>query len=121
MTKETLLEVLSAVVFCALAVALINPMHFWMPSMAHMTVLALAAVAFAAFAVFVLRESARDERDEAHRALAGRAAFFAGSLVLILGILTQQSSGTIDPWLVAGLIAMVIAKVGVLVWSTHFR
>ena len=82
-------EIFSALVFCAIAVLLLNPMDFWMPSMAHMTVLAVGAAAFGAFAIFVLRERAEDERDEVHRALAGRAAFLAGSGVLILGIWPQ--------------------------------
>jgi hypothetical protein len=120
MTKEMWIEVGSAVVFCVLALLLINPMHFWMPTMSHMTVLGLAAIALAAFIVFVLRESAQDERDDTHRAMAGRAAFLAGSAVLILGIIVQNASHQIDTWLVATLIAMVLAKVVARMWSRWY-
>src|SRR3990167_11474547 len=94
MTKEMMFEVGSAVVFCALAVLLINPTSFWMPTMAHTTVLTLAAVAFGALVIFVLREHARDERDEEHRSAAGHAAFLAGSAVLIIGIAVQDRKST---------------------------
>ena len=121
MTRETLPELVSAIVFCALAVLLINPTGLWMPSMAHMTMLTLAAVAFGALVLFVLRESAQDERDETHRSIAGRVAFLSGSAVLIIGIAVQNTSHHIDPWLVGALIAMVIGKVGTRIWSTLYR
>lgn len=121
MTRDTIPEILSALAFCAIAVLLLNPLDFWMPSMAHMTVLAVGAAAFGAFAIFVLRERAGDERDEAHRALAGRAAFLAGSGVLILAIALQSMTYEVDSWLVWALIAMVLAKIGVRIWSTLYR
>lgn len=120
MTKEFLPEIISAIIFCALALLLINPMHLWMPSMSHMTTVGLATIALAAFVVFVLREHARDERDDTHRAIAGRAAFLAGSAVLIVGIIVQNASHTVDSWLVGALIAMVLAKVGARIWSTWY-
>ena len=121
MMKDTVLEVVSAAAFCVLALLLINPMHLWMPSMSHMATLSLAAVALAAFIVFILREGSRDERDDAHRAIAGRAAFLAGSLVLMLGIIVQNTTESIDPWLVGALIAMVVGKVGTRIWTTRYR
>ena len=121
MTKEMMFEVGSAVVFCALAVLLINPTNFWMPTMAHMTVLTLAAVAFGAFVIFVLREHARDERDEEHRSAAGHAAFLAGSAVLIIGIAVQNVVHQVDAWLIGALIAMVVAKVGTRIWNTLYH
>ena len=121
MTRETIPEIVSALVFCVLALLLINPMGLWMPSMAHMTVVTLAAVAFGVLIIFVLRESARDEREEIHRSAAGRVAFLAGSAVLITGIAVQNAAHRIDPWLVGTLIAMVLAKVGTRIWSTLYR
>ena len=120
MTKDILPEIVSAVVFCAIAIAIINPMNLWMPSMAHMTMLALGAVAFGAFAIFAVREVAGDERDDAHRAFSGRMAFLAGSAVLLLGI-ALQSKGHVDPWLVYALIAMVVGKTAARMWSRLYR
>src|SRR3989338_10042297 len=110
MTKDTIPEILSALIFCAIAVLLLNPMDFWMPTMTHMTILAAGAAAFGAFAIFVLRERAVDERDDAHRSAAGRAAFLTASAVLILGIATQSMEHAVDYWLVWALITMVLAK-----------
>src|SRR3989344_3491740 len=111
MTKDMMPEILSALALCAIAVLLLNPMDFWMPSMAHMTVLAAGAAAFGAFAVFVLRERVQDEREEVQRAFAGRVAFLAGSAVLISGIALQSMTYEVDPWLVGALIVMAVAKV----------
>jgi hypothetical protein len=121
MNKDTMPELVSAIVFCVLALFLLNPAGLWMPTMAHMTMLALTAAAFAAFIVFVLRERVTDERDEIHRSAAGRAAFLSGSAVLIIGIAVQSATHQIDSWLVIALIAMVIAKVGARIWSTLYR
>lgn len=121
MTKEFWPEVVSALVFCVLALLLANPMHLWMPSMSHMATVGLATIALAAFIVFVLREGAKDERDDTHRAIAGRAAFLVGSAVLILGIVTQNKAGIVDMWLIAALVAMVVAKVAARIWSTWYR
>ena len=121
MTRDTLPELISALVFSALAVLLINPLDLWMPSMAHTTLLACAVIAFGIIILFFLRERVQDERDEAHRSVAGRAAFLAGSAVLIVGIIVQNGSHQIDTWLVGALIAMVLAKVTARVWTTWYR
>lgn len=121
MNRSTLFEILSALVFCVVAVLIINPAHFWMPSMAHTTMLAIAAAAFGAFVVFVLKERAADEREERHRALAGHIAFLCGSAVLLIGIALQSESSTPDPWLLYALIAMVLGKVAARLWSEIYR
>lgn len=121
MTKATFAEIVIALVFCVVAILLLNPMHFWMPSMAHMTMLGILAVAFAALLVFVLRERGGDEREDAHRALAGRVAFLAGSLVLIVGIALESLRGEPDRYLLLALLAMVIGKVGTRLWSELYQ
>lgn len=120
MTKETIPEIVSAIIFCAIAILLLNPSDFWMPSMAHMTMLAIGAAAFAAFSIFLLRESGGDERETVHRAEAGRAAFLAGSVILIIGI-AKESFSHVDPWLVGALVAMVLAKLGTRIWARLYR
>ncbi len=121
MTRDIMPELLSALILCVVAIALLNPLELWMPTMAHMTMLGVALAAFGSFVVFVLREKASDEREDAHRAAAGRAAFLAGSAVLIVGIAIQSVADALDPWLVAALVAMVIAKVAARIWSTNYR
>lgn len=120
MTRESLPEILSATALAAATMLLLNPFGFWMPSMAHMAVLAAAVAAFGAFVAFVLRERAVDERDIAHRSAAGRAAFLAGSAVLLAGIIVEGVQDALDPWLVVALLAMVIAKVGFRVYGDRY-
>jgi hypothetical protein len=83
--------------------------------------IAIIFVLFGIFASFILREKPEDERAMAHQALAGRNAFLIGSMVLMAGILIQGYSHTVDPWLVIGLVAMIIAKISTRIWSDKNR
>jgi len=121
MTPNAILQFASAAALAVIGFFLVNPLHTWMPSMAHELMLAGAAVVFGALAVFVLAEGKGDERDASHRALAGRAAFFAGGLVLLVAIVSEGLHGTPDPWLVGALVAMVVAKVGVRFYAGEYR
>ncbi len=115
--KNNILESIVTISLIALAILLLNPFHFWMPDMMVIGMLALALVLFGIFASFILREKATDEREEAHRTLAGRNAFLAGSGVLILAIVVQGYAHDVDPWLVITLVVMVVAKIVTRIWS----
>ncbi len=114
-------EIVSALVLTVVSVLLVNPFHLWMPSMAHMAILAAVVVAFGAFAVFVLRERSGDEREEFHRMFAGRVAYLSGASVLIVAIVVESITESLDPWLVVALLAMVLAKVGAHIYSARYR
>jgi hypothetical protein len=109
MNSGRIIEFLVALVLVVSAVLLVNPFELWMPDMMYMTVLAVVVAAFG------------DERDESHRSFAGRAAFLVGSGILVIGIVAQTFSHTLDPWLVAALAGMVLAKVAVRRWSESNR
>jgi len=115
------LQFIAALALVVIGAFLINPFHLWMPSMAHVAMLAAAVAVFGALAVFVLAEGQGDEREEAHKMLAGRAAFLAGGVALIIAILFEGSHGEPDPWLVFALMVMVLAKVGARLWSSLYR
>jgi len=108
-----------AVVLIGIAVFLLNPLHWWMPSNLVMMVATGLAVVFAIYASFSWRERAQDERDAIHRMLSGRIAFLAGSGLLSVGIIVQGFKHEIDPWLVASLSGMVIAKIAGRWWAEH--
>ena len=115
--KNNIKETIITVCLIAIAILLLNPFHFWMPDMMVMAMLAVALVLFGIFASFILREKTVDERDDAHRSLAGRNAFLAGSTVLMLGIILQGYSHKVDAWLVIALIVMILAKISTRIWS----
>ena len=104
------MQSLLALVLIALCVLVLNPFHFWMPTLLAMMLLIFTFAAFAAFAAFVIRERAEDERAILHRMYSGRFAFLAGSFVLTLGILFQALHHHVDAWLVGALAVMVFAK-----------
>jgi len=121
MNTNTILQLISFLLFAVLAFFLANPFGFWMPTMTHMLVLAAAVGVFGAFSVFVLMERAGDERENEHRHSAGRTAFLAGGAVLIIGIIVQTLAHTLDPWLVWALLAMVAAKSVARLYSAYNR
>lgn len=121
MSINGIFQIASAIVLAILAVLLVNPFDFWMPTMLHMAILAAAVVASGVFSVFVLSEQSVDERDNEHRQTAGRAAFLAGGAVLLAGIIIQTLQHALDPWLVWALLIMVATKAAARFYSTRYR
>ena len=119
--KNNIVEKIVPAALILLAILLLNPFDFWMPDMMVMGMLVGAIVLFGIFASFILREGKLDERDELHRTFAGRNAFLAGSGMLILGIVVQGYAHSVDPWLVATLVLMIVVKIGTRLWSDKNR
>ena len=117
MKNNTLNESVVAVILVVLAVFLLNPLNLWMPGMTVMAIMGGVLVAFALFASFVLREDVHDEREGVHRMYAGRTAFLAGALVIMLGLSVQSYKDTVDPWLVVALVSMVLAKMSARIYG----
>lgn len=113
--KETILSLILVV----LAFLLINPFMFWMPTAFAMATVAVFAIIFFAFASLVWKESSGDEREDLHKLMAGRVAFLTGSGILVVAIIVQVFAHAIDPWLVAALTAMILAKVIALAYRNH--
>ena len=88
-----------------------------MPNMLHMTLALALLVCVGIFSVFVWKEQARDEREQLHSMLAGKYAFLAGALIIVIGIVVQSYSHTVDAWLVLALGAMVLTKLAGIMWA----
>lgn len=121
MTGNTIFQVICAGVFIVASFFLANPIGMWMPDDVHMLTLAGVVIAAGFFAAFVLSEGRGDEREDSHRAFAGRSAFFAGSLVLVIAITVQTLNHSLDPWLLVALAAMITAKVAARLYATRYR
>jgi len=115
--KNNALQLFVALAVLVLALVVLNPLHLFMPTMLAMLALAALFVLFCIYAVFVLAERSFDEREAQHRALAGRAAFLAGSALLVAGIVVEDLSHTLDSWLVVALAGMILAKVVTRIYS----
>ena len=111
MKNNILTEVFISLVLIILSILLLETFHYWMPDMATKVVIALTLVVFASVSAFLFKEHARDERELSQRMIAGRASFLVGSSILIVGIITQSLTSTVDPWLVFALIGMVFSKI----------
>jgi len=102
---------LLAVVLVILALLLLDPLDFLMPSTAQMTVLAIFLIIFAIFVGLIWKEKASDERENLHRLIAGRLGYILGATGLVLGIVIQNLSHEVDPWLVIALVLMILGKI----------
>jgi hypothetical protein len=115
--KNFLAELIIALVLLALVFVLFNPSNIFMPTYVEMCILAALVVLFGVFANFIWREKSGDEREQLHRMLADRIAFLAGSGVLLLGIVVQEFSNTLSPWLLLTFAVMVITKIAGLIYA----
>lgn len=117
MKNNTTKEIVVSSALMTLTILLLNPFHFWMPDTLVMGLLATLLVCLGIFSSFILREETLDERDSAHRTLAGRNAFLAGSAILVFGIIVQGYAHSIDAWLISTLVVMIIVKIATRIWS----
>jgi hypothetical protein len=117
MKNNHLLEysILGALAFASFV--LLDPLHWWMPSMVQMTALAGLVAAFAVFAAFLIREGAQDEREEQLRSTSGRTGFLLGAGVLVVGIAVQGYLDMLDHWLVYALLAMIFGKIAARIYA----
>jgi cobalamin synthase len=115
------IEILTGILLLILTVLLLNPFHFWMPDMMVMCMLALTIASFGMLAAFLIKERAEDERDEMHRSLAGRNAFLIGATIMVIGIVVQGYTHTVDPWLVGAFVAMLFTKLATRFWAGKYR
>jgi hypothetical protein len=117
MKQSFLMEILLALVIVILLLVLINPFGVLMPSAMTMMLVAILALIFAAFAIFVWKEKPTDEREAFHGMIAGRVAFLFGAGTIVLGIIIQAFSHSLDNWLIIALGVMVIAKLVGLIYT----
>lgn len=115
--KNNIKEIIVASLLVLISIFLLNPFGFWMPDMMVIGMLVTALVLFALFAALILKERSVDERDSQHKSIAGRNAFLAGSIVLIIGIVVQGYTHTVDSWLVVALVVSIIVKISTRIWS----
>ena len=112
MKNNLVKEVISSCLIVFLVFWLVNPFHFWMPTMLQMTLTIILILIFSIFAHFVWKESAQDERDELHRFIADRTAYLTGSAMLIVAFIVQSIHHMIDPWIAVTLAVCILAKIG---------
>jgi len=117
--NRTNIELSIVLCFLFTAILLLNPFDLWMDPMMHVTTLIGFIVFSGAFLALFMREVGGDERENSHRTHAGRAAFVAGTVVLLLGIITQAMSAVVDPWLIYALCAMILAKLVVRIYCAY--
>ncbi len=89
---------------------LLEPMELLMPKSVGMYLPLAIIIVFFVLSIFLWKEKGEDEREDAHIQTAGRLSFFAGSAVIVAGIVAQASTHEVDPWLIYALSVMVFIK-----------
>ncbi len=115
------LERVVAIILIILLVLIGNPFMFWMPGMVLVTVLVVITALTFVWAGFVLTEKAHDEREEWHRTHSGRAAYLSAAAVLVIALVYQGFTHTIDLWIPATLAVMIIAKLFARLYADTYR
>ena len=121
MNKSTLLEVILVTVLVLLLATLIDPFNIAMGSMLYMSVIGMITAVYFVVVFFIWGEKPHDEREYEHRFASSRAAYLAGSAVLILGIILQSLTHGINPWLPSTLAAMFVAKLVTRIYFENFK
>ena len=98
-----------------------NPTSFWMPTQLTHIMLGGLIVLFGIVTTLLLKEKPSDEREEAHQMYAGRVGYLTVTSLLMLGIVVQVITDTVDIWLVLGLGGAVLAKFVAHVYLARFR
>jgi hypothetical protein len=99
-----------AVLISFFALTLADLVPFWMPMMGEMVVLLIATVLICIWMGFILFERAADEREAVLKYQSGRFAYLAGIFILLVALIVQGFSHSIDPWVPITLAAMVVVK-----------
>ena len=73
------------------------------------------------FAGLAFRGAPEDEREELHLFFASKMGYFAGILVLLVGVSYRLFDGRVDPWLAGALAAMVVGKIIAHAWAKRFK
>lgn len=104
-------EIIISLILIGLLVFFLNPLNLIMPQQMHPLMIPVLVILFIIFAGVLWRESPGDERQELHKFIASRIAYFAGTAILIVGIVMQSIHHVIDPWLVIAICSMLLAKI----------
>lgn len=105
-----LLEIIVSVLLITALLACLNPLNLLMPPPFVMMAVVALLIIFGLFSIYIWKERKGDERENYHKILSGHFAFLTGSFILVLAIAYQEINHSLDPWLVYGLIGMIIAK-----------
>lgn len=110
-------ELVVSSILVILLVLLVNPFDLLMLSEMQMYILVAVTLVFIIFASFVFKEQASDERENLHRYIAARFAYLIGASVILVGVIVQTFLHTLDPWLLTGLILMILGKIAGLLYG----
>lgn len=108
---KLLIDLILVIGLVILALLAIAPDAFVMPSSLQMLILASVSGLIATFLVLFWRERPEDEREMQNQALASRSAYIVGSIVLIIALVVQSLSHTLDSAIPIALLAMITTKI----------
>jgi|GEM_PF-334849 len=110
-------QIICTLILISIAVFMLNPFGWLLPNIIEMVLAAFALISFGLLTSFIMREEVGDEKQIMHRMHAGRTAFLVGAGFLIVALIFETWAQAVDPWIVIALVAMVLTKIAVRVYS----
>lgn len=117
MKNNFIAEIIISVILLSFLIVLLNPTNLFMTDATIMMILVFALIFFSLFAIVIFKEKSHDERESLHLMIAGRFAYLAGALTLIIGITIGELTHNLNPWLIYSLSAMIFAKIIGLIYA----
>ena len=111
MKNNFTIEIIISILLISILVFFVNPLDLLMPHAMHPFMVPILILLFVVFTSFLWREQPGDERDQFHKYISSRFAYFAGVGILIIGIVAQSMTRTIDSWLVISICVILLAKI----------
>ena len=111
MKNNFIAEIIIATILIILLILLLDPLGFVMATSMQMMVTAIILIIFISFSAFVWKEKPKDEREVLHNHISSRFAYLSGASILVIAIIYQSFTYTLDPWIVIALIVMILAKI----------
>jgi hypothetical protein len=110
MKNNLIVEGIISVLLIGVLIFFINPVDLLMPPMMHPFMVPVLVTLFIIFTALLWKEKPGDEREQQHKFIASRFAYFAGAVVLIVGIIYQSIHHSIDPWIIIAISVILLAK-----------
>lgn len=110
MFKKISLPFFSSIILILLGVILADPFDITMNNMTLLVISGLLLASFGVFAGLLWHEKAADEREGQIIDRGGRFSYLTGLSVLIIALVAQSFNHSVDIWIVAAVVTMILSK-----------
>jgi len=108
--KDKIKEIVSALAILIVGFLILDPMSFYYTNMQTASLVIILLIAYVAFQIFIWKAKPQDEREDQLLYRANANAYLFGTAVLVIGLVYQAFSHSVDVWLLIALLVMIISR-----------